>query len=65
MSNWTENVVFGEHLSFFLNIRPFDLHSDLMYHLPENKIVALSKFKAFADNNFNVAQKIQFSIDKV
>ena len=31
--------------------------------LPDNKILDLSKVKAFADDNFNVAQMVEFFFD--
>ena len=30
--------------------------------LPDDKILALSKLKAFADDNFNVAEMVHFSL---
>ena len=33
--------------------------------LPNNKILALSKLKAFADDMFNVVQMMQFFLDRV
>ena len=33
--------------------------------LPDHKILALSKFKAFDNGNFNVAQMVQFFSDRV
>ena len=33
--------------------------------LPDNKILALSKWKAFADNNFSGTQMVQFFSDRV
>ena len=34
-------------------------------HLPDDKILALYKFRAFADDNFNVPQMEQFLIGRV
>ena len=33
--------------------------------LPNNKILDLSKLKAFADNNLNVYQKLKFAFERV
>ena len=40
-------------------------HMDLFNSLPDDKILALSKLKAFADNKINVAQNIKFVFHKV
>ena len=34
-------------------------------YLPEVTLLAMSKLKAFVDNNFNVAQMVQFFNDQV
>ena len=33
--------------------------------LPNNKILDLSKFKAFAEDNLNVNQKLKFALERV
>ena len=36
-----------------------------IYPLTDNKVLAISKLKAFADDNFSVAQMVQFYSDRV
>ena len=42
---------------------PFD--RSCLNPLPDNKILALTKFKALADDNFNLAQMVQCFSDRV
>ena len=36
-----------------------------IYSLPNNKILDLSKFKAFADNEINAIQKLKFDTENI
>ena len=38
------------------------LHNLFLYPFPEKKMLALAKWKAFADDNFSAAHKVQFSM---
>ena len=52
-------VKFSAHLGTSVS---HDLFSQWINFLPDDKILALSKLKAIADNNFNVAQRYTFSL---
>ena len=39
--------------------------SALTIPLPDDKILALSKFKVFVDDNFSMAYRVQFLSDKI
>ena len=47
---------------FYFNRRPA---ASLTTRLPDDKILALSKLKAFVDENFSMAQIVQILIDRL
>ena len=52
---------FSKELNLYLRILNFTIPKEgAFYFLPKDKILVWSKFKAFADNIINVAQKLKF-----